>query len=181
VLVHVLDFIADRFNVTRGTRPHLQYLANPTALEQALADDLVAHLRYWLGDRVRTEITDVGGGRVDVIVDLGDDRVVIECKRDTDPWAPGTLDGWAMQADAYLATGARIGLLVLLDLSDKSHGRSTDLAGSVRAITLSRNPVDHLVICAVVPGNQSTPSSIGATARATGRRHGRAARTASKD
>jgi hypothetical protein len=181
VLVHVLDFIAARFDMTRGTRPHLQYLADPNALEQALADDLVTHLRYWLGDHIRTEITDVGGGRVDVVIDLGDDRVVIECKRDTDPWVAGTLDGWAMQADAYLATGARVGLLVLLDLSDKSHGRPTDLAGSVRAITLPRNPVEHLVICAVVPGNQSTPSSIGAAARATGRRAGRAASTRSTE
>jgi len=86
-----------------------------------------------------------------------------------------------MQADAYLATGARIGLLVLLDLSDKSKGRPTDLAGSVRAIPLERSPVDHLVICAVVPGNQRTPSSIGATARTTGRRVGRGTRAPSEE
>lgn len=175
VLVHVLDFVAERFNLTRGHRPHLGYLTDPNALEQVLADDLVTHLRYWLGDQVRTEVSDVGGGRVDVVVDIGDDRVIIECKRDSDPWAPGTLEGWAMQADAYLATGSRIGLLVLLDLADKSQGRPTDLAGSARAITIGRTPVDHLVVCVVVPGNQKTPSSIGAAARAAERRAARSA------
>jgi hypothetical protein len=95
---------------------------------------------------VRVEVSDVGGGRVDVVVDLGDDRVVIQCKRDRDPWALGPLDGWAMQADAYLATRSRIGLLVLLDLSDKAKGRPTDLSGSpdVLAAPLALGPRGRL-------------------------------------
>ncbi|HWK24913.1 MAG TPA: hypothetical protein VNS09_00010 [Solirubrobacter sp.] len=88
VLVHVLDFIADRFNMTRGSRPHLQYLADPHALEQALADDLVTHLRYWLGEHIRTETTDIGGGRVDVVIDLGDDRVVSSASATQTPGPP---------------------------------------------------------------------------------------------
>ncbi len=177
VLVHILDFIAERFNLTRGRRPHLEYLTDPDALEQVLANDLVTHLRYWYGEGVRTEVPEIGGGRVNVVVDLGDDRIIIECKRDYDPWKAGTLEGWAMQADAYLATGSRIGFLVLLDLSDNSQGRPTDLAGSVRAITIGRTPVDHLVVCAVVPGNQTTPSSIGAAARSAERKAARSAST----
>lgn len=170
---HLLDFVGDRLDQTRGRRDHLSYLKEPNALEQRLADDLAAFLRTPFGPRVRTEISDVGGGRVDVLVEYGDDRIVIECKRDRDPWTSGTLEGWAAQADQYLGTGTRIGFLVLLDLADKSSGARRDLAGSVQTIVLSHDPIDHLVFCFVVPGNQSTPSSVGATSRAAQRRASR--------
>ncbi len=87
-----------------------------------------------------------------MIIDLGVDRIAIECKRDHDPWTDGTMRGWAQQANAYLSTGFRIGLLVLLDLADKTHGTQVGLAGSIRAFTFNRTPTDHLVLCAVVPG-----------------------------
>ncbi len=177
VLAHVLDFVADRFDLTRGSHSHLAYLKESNALEQALADDLVAHLSYWFGPRVKSEVSNVGGGRVDVVIDLGVDRIAIECKRDHDPWTDGTLRGWAQQANAYLSTSFRVGLLVLLDLADKAHGTQFGLAGSIHAFTFKRTPTDHMVLCAVVPGNQqSSPSGIGAAGRAHERK---ASRTAS--
>lgn len=143
-----------------------KWLGNPEAKEAEMADTLAEYIHVFSGGTVNTEVRHHGaGGRVDILVELGPDRIVIECKRDAAPTAVGRLDPYIAQTDRYLTTSVRIGVLAVLDLSDKSLGPVRGMDSSAWVVDVqAADPAspERKILCIVVPGNRkATPSAVG--------------------
>jgi hypothetical protein len=149
VLVHTLRFLADRMNIQLSAA-RVAYLTDPGALEGALQEDY----REWMVGNglqgiVDIEVRDTAAGRVDVRFAFGADRIVTEVKRDEDPFADGALAKYLNQAGAYQVSNVRLGILLVLDLSDKTKGQARSLE---RSVWLATKP-------ALAPGDLERPSS----------------------
>jgi hypothetical protein len=94
----------------------------------------------------------------------GTDRIITEVKRDDDPFADKALDAYLNQAGAYQASNVRLGVLLVLDLSDKSKGQGRSLAKSVwltNKPALAPGDLERHIVVVVVPGNRPrTPSKV---------------------
>lgn len=135
VLVDTFRFLDDRMNVIlAGER--FAYLRKADALEGALQEDY----RQWMVGNglqgvVNIEVSGVSSGRVDVRFAFGPHRLITEVKRDDAPFDAGALDKHLNQAGMYQASNARLGILLVLDLSDKSHGEMRSLENNVWVTT----------------------------------------------
>jgi len=157
VLVQTLRFLHDRMNVQLvGKR--FEYLTIPDALENALHQDY----REWMAGNglngiLDIEVSHVAAGRVDVRFTFGTDRIVTEVKRDEAPFGTGALDKYLNQAGAYQVSNVRLGILLVLDLSDKSAGQGRSLERSVWVTpkpVLEDGDLPRDIVVAVLPGNR---------------------------
>lgn len=164
VMTHTLRFLADRMNVQLSLA-RFAYLRDPAALEGALQEDY----REWMAGNglqgiLDIEVSHVAAGRVDVRFAYGTDRIVTEVKRDVDPFAEQALAAYLNQAGAYQASNVRLGILLVLDVSDKSKGQGRSLEKSVWLTTKPSLAPDDLarhIVVVVVPGNRPrTPSKL---------------------
>ncbi|MFN2539268.1 MAG: hypothetical protein ABR549_14120, partial [Mycobacteriales bacterium] len=162
VLIRTLRFVADRMNVQlSGVR--FQYLQRHDAKEEDLQQDY----REWmigngLQGVVDIEVTGVAGGRVDVRFSFGLHRLITEVKRDNGPFVAGALDRHLNQAGIYQASTARLGILLVLDLSEKARGEMASLERSVWVTTkpaLAQGDYLRHIVVFVVPGNRPLPPS----------------------
>jgi hypothetical protein len=164
VLVDSIRFLDDRMNVIlAGER--FAYLRKPDALEGALQEDY----RQWMvGNGLQgladIEVSGVSGGRVDVRFSFGPNRLVTEVKRDPAPFDERALDKYLNQAGMYQASNVRLGILLVLDLSDKSRGEMRSLENSVWVTTkpaIAEGDLERHIVVVVVPGNRPlTPSQV---------------------
>jgi len=157
VLVQTLRFLHDRMNVQLvGKR--FEYLTISDALENALHQDY----REWMAGNglngiLDIEVSHVAAGRVDVRFTFGTDRIVTEVKRDEAPFGTGALDKYLNQAGAYQVSNVRLGILLVLDLSDKSAGQGRSLERSVWVTpkpVLEDGDLPRDIVVAVLPGNR---------------------------
>ena len=164
VLVDTLRFLDDRMNVILAGERFV-YLRKADALEGALQEDY----RQWMVGNglqgvVDVEVSGVSSGRVDVRFSFGTHRIVTEVKRDNAPFDAGALDKHLNQAGMYQASNARLGILLVLDLSDKSHGEMRSLENNVWVATkpsIAEGDLERHIVVVVVPGNRPlTPSQV---------------------
>lgn len=157
-------FLDDRMNVLLSDA-RFQYLTKSNTLEGDLQEDY----RQWMvGNGLQgiadTEVSGVASGRVDVQFLFSGIRLITEVKRDAAPFDEGALDTYLNQAGAYQASDVRLGILLLLDLSDKSRGqmRSLDKSVWVRVKpALTAGDIDRHIVVVAVPGNRTvTPSGV---------------------
>jgi hypothetical protein len=117
-----------------------------------------------VGRRPAHPADEIAGGRIDVRFAFGTDRIVTEVKRDQDPFAEEALAKYLNQAGAYQASNVRLGLLLVLDLSDKSKGQGRSLEKNVWLTTkpsLAPEDLERHIVVIVVPGNRTkTPSQL---------------------
>lgn len=162
MVAHLIGFVSYCIKFELGFEKAMSYLGDPNAHEREMANHLVRYLIEAGVGPVHPEVRHEGmGGRVDVLITLGTDRFVIECKRDADAVGPGEVDPYLEQTELYLSSSIRIGALAILDLSEKS-GVPRGLDGSVWVV--NRPSVEgaavRKVICLVVAGNRKqTPSA----------------------
>jgi len=116
-----------------------------------------------LSGRVGVELRDVAGGRADVYVTFdGAQRFVVEIKRELDDTTrSGIQTAYLAQAIEYQVTNVPLSMLLVLDLTDHSHGiyHLSDTAWIVHR----DNPGDQTMrsaVIAVVAGNRPFPSSM---------------------
>jgi hypothetical protein len=97
-------------------RPFTRRRAAPT--EDTLADSFARWLMATAGVRALVEVSDIGGGRVDVIVFLEQLRLVVEIKREFENRSQDELvDAYGMQAVQYASADIPFAFLAVLDLA----------------------------------------------------------------
>jgi hypothetical protein len=168
MLLHLLRFLDLRLAETQKyggqARAYLRRLKKdePRPLEAELGRDLRDFLRGQ-GLRVYLEVTNVGGGRVDIAWQPHDELITLELKRDwSDPSWDAYTDQYLPQAIAYQVAGPPLNFLVVLDLTDKPDG----LAAIPACVTVrtvagpAGDPRPRTVIMLRVQGNKRDPSDL---------------------
>jgi hypothetical protein len=162
ILTSTLRFLTDRMNVGLSN-PRYAYLKNPHALENALQDDY----RQWMVGNgmqgvVDVEVSSIASGRVDVRFLFGTHVIVAEVKRDEDPHREGALLRYLNQAGAYQASDVRLGILLVLDLSDKTRGQMRSVENNVWVTlkpSIAEGDLARHIVVVVIPGNRVLPPS----------------------
>jgi hypothetical protein len=113
-----------------------------------------------LSRAVRAEVRDVAGGRADVVVDLYQFRFIVELKREFDDASPAGLRQYLGQAGLYSGTDVHLGMLLVLDLTDKSTGVPS-LRDNVWVERITFGPTQRVrdIVVVRVPGNRIDPSA----------------------
>lgn len=159
-----LQFLQSRQNFTKGNAPkRCSYLfpwqgddaPNEFALQSDYRDFLEGSS---LASATKIEVTDVGGGRADVFVDFGVYRFIAELKRELHDASRENLRKYLGQLTAYQSTDARIGLLLVLDLTKKPKGAPhiTENAWVEKFQPVEND--DRWAVVLRVPGNRPPPS-----------------------
>lgn len=141
-----------------GTRfPYLRRIeAEKPPGEAELQDDLLGFLTT--SDYADAERKHVSAGRVDIIVPQGSFRFIIEVKRLLTTWREASLQPLLRQTTAYQQTDVRLGVLAVLDLSDRPAGHPHfDECFEVRDLADDSGKTRTAVIVRT-PGNRRTPS-----------------------
>jgi hypothetical protein len=161
-----LMFLTLRYDLSRlMAPPQCMYLfegddGKLKTKEKALHQDFYGSLKMSdLARHVEAEVPEVGGGRVDVLLRFDDFRFVVEVKRELNDASTEGLCQYLGQSVLYHSTDVKLGLLLVLDLTEKPSG-SKSLEKSIW-VDRSRPTVSddwRYVVVAVVPGNRRKPS-----------------------
>ena len=161
-----LMFLTLRYDLSRlMAPPQCMYLfegddGKLKTKEKALHQDFYGSLKMSdLARHVEAEVPEVGGGRVDVLLRFDDFRFVVEVKRVLNDASTEGLCQYLGQSVLYHSTDVKLGLLLVLDLTEKPSG-SKSLEKSIW-VDRSRPTVSddwRYVVVAVVPGNRRKPS-----------------------
>ena len=127
-----------------------------------IVGDCMRFLLPSLGMSARLEISDVAGGRADILVMHRRISIVIEVKReDRDASHLALRDRYGPQATEYSNTGARIGFLLVLDRSgrDGSSGHIGEKV-SVQTVLKAGDGISRTLVIVIMPGRRKTPSGL---------------------
>jgi hypothetical protein len=157
LLLLLLQFLKLRIDGQGVVYPYLKRIENNSAPhESALQDDLWLFLTRT--EYPEAEKTDVSAGRVDIYIQQRGFRFVIEVKRLQEEWTEKALQPLLRQTTAYQQTDVRLGILSVLDLSDRPAGLPhMDECFFLRPRVASPTDTRHAVVMRV-PGNRRTPS-----------------------
>jgi hypothetical protein len=141
-----------------GTRfPYLRRIeGGEVPGEDALQRDLWEFLSS--SEYPEAERRQVSAGRADIYIPQGRFRFVIEVKRSLGAWTDDGLDGLLRQTTAYQQTDVRLGVLAVLDLSDRPAGvPHLDACFVIRERNVSAAD-NRCAVVMRVPANRRTPS-----------------------
>ncbi len=161
----LVRFIASRLDSMKGDAPEIGYLFRrddgTRAKEDKLQNDFMTLFRpYAVGSQI--EVTNIGGGRADVMLQYNAEKMVVEVKREDRDCSFEAIEyRYAEQAFQYQNTASRMGFLLVLDQSDRG-GQALHLADSIRPMKLT--PKDeteprYIVVCRI-SGDRYTPSEL---------------------
>lgn len=167
MLYYTARFIDSRSNLQRGQVAGTDYLFDRDMSRQPPETDLQSDYFGFLQatplarlcDR---EVVNVGSGRVDVLFRRDGHRIVAELKKDPDGRSlEGVVDAHGLQVAAYQHSSVTIGLLLVLDLSDRGGG-SPHLREQVRLVR--RIPgfgmTEYSIAVLRVQGRRLSPSKV---------------------
>jgi len=165
ILYQSLVFLKLRMDHTKKNHPGMEYLfkSSKHPLESALQEDYYTYMsgQPSIGD-LHTETMDVASGRADVSFNFGSYRIFTEVKREMDDCSFDNLCKLYLgQVMEYGNTSAKLGILLVLDLTDKSHGIGS-FESQIR-LQISPTASDQEkrgVVIIKMPGNRLTPSSV---------------------
>lgn len=157
LLLSLVRFVKLRIDGDGARFPYLRKIdPDSPPGEVELQDDLWEFLTT--SDYPEAERKQVSAGRVDIMIPQGAFRFVIEVKRLLGQWLEPTLRPLLRQTTAYQQTDVRLGVLAILDLSDRPSGiPHYDQCFEVRERTGEAGDVRTALIIRV-PGNRRTPS-----------------------
>jgi tetratricopeptide (TPR) repeat protein len=158
-------FLYNRMNATKANNPEASYLfsTHPNPLEADLQMD---YYRYIVSmpreGTVSVEISEVASGRADVHFQFTNYFFVTEVKREgRDCSFESLAKKFLGQTMEYSNTSAKLGILLVLDLTSKHTGMSS-FENNIK-VELRRKPDDNAVrgiVTVRVPGNRVVPSEV---------------------
>ncbi|MBF0154637.1 MAG: hypothetical protein HQL64_12925 [Magnetococcales bacterium] len=168
VLYQAVCFLVSRTDGSIENSKRFEYLfkkgdgSHPT--ENALQDDFHDFLVGNLGDgpSITCESRGIGGGRADILVSLPPYRLIIEIKRERSDASFETLiRNYQHQTVEYQNTNLRLGILMVLDLTDKIHGVA-HVRDQVHPVVIRRpgESLDRGLVVVRIPGNRLSPSKL---------------------
>ena len=166
LLLRTIHFLANRMDLGKGNAaPSQMYLfawepGEAAPHEKSLQHDYWNYLVSYYGNQVRVEVSDIASGRVDLALFYAKHRFIAEMKRELGNAKPSNIKKFLGQIAIYGATDVRLGLLLVLDLTDKSKG----IPHIPQNVWLEKHAVGSFadtryVVVFRVPGNRIPPSS----------------------
>lgn len=163
ILLWTVNFVSTRLELMSGNEPALKYLFQTKDKKKAKESELQRDFVQYLGSCVpgtRIEVTNVGGGRADVFVQLGAEKLVVEVKRESVDCSFDALNrAYSGQTFDYQNVSARLGFMLVLDQSDRS-GASSHLSALFRTVQLKRlgETEPRSILIVKIPGERLRPS-----------------------
>ena len=154
----LIKFLNDRIDGESKRFPYLKRISIPSSApkEIALQNDLHNFLLSVLAANI--EKTDISSGRADIYIPRITFRLIIELKR-AFKWNDNELKPFFAQTVAYDQTDIRLGVLGVLDLSDRPPGfPHLDKCFEIKNCQFEEEE-DRTVLLMRVPGNVRTPSN----------------------
>ena len=165
IIYFSLHFVRHCTDVASATNPMTAYIFERTTEqlphENRLQDHYATMMDTWMGS-LGVEVRRISGGRADVIFNCHGDRFVVEVKRELTDASPDNLfQSYGGQAEEYQNTSARLGGLLVLDLTRRDgtamHMRD---AVSVRRIRREDESAERLLFLFRISGRRLPPSGL---------------------
>ncbi|MBF0415570.1 MAG: hypothetical protein HQL79_07360 [Magnetococcales bacterium] len=168
ILLLTFRYLISRMDLSIKNAPRLTFLqksvrksALPT--EDKLQQDYYNYLiGFYPSGSIQIEQTDISSGRADLTVNSLGYRIVIEVKRElSDASFEHLKKAYISQTTEYQNTGIRLGILLVLDLTDKPNGVA-HVTEQVKAVVIQRENEQSKrgVVIVRVPGNKHYPSAL---------------------
>jgi len=161
IILNIVKFVSNRLDITKGSDPTVAYLYSG---DKASENDLQMDLYRWLYGTCgsKLEISNIGGGRTDILCTHGTEQAVIEVKKETsDSSFHSLINKYSNQTISYQVANIRIGFLAVLDLTLSPQQPSPHITNlfDVSEIQLDSTLDKRLAILFKIPGNRQYPSS----------------------
>ncbi len=168
LLFLTLRFLENRMNMTKQNNHRLKYLFNfganePLPKEEELQIDYFDFMHSGISAGIiKVEVSDIASGRADVFFSFGSIQFIAEIKRDDkDCTFTALRKKYIGQASEYQNTNVKLGFLLVLDLTEKTHGSgSIEDNIKVETIVSPNSSIERAVVVVRVPGRRKTPSQI---------------------
>ncbi len=163
ILLWTVNFVSSRLELTSGDEPKLKYLFQTADKTKAKESELQRDFAQYLGSCVpgtKIEVTNVGGGRADVFVQLGAEKLVVEVKRESvDCSFDGLNAAYSNQTYDYQNVSARIGFMLVLDQTDRG-GASSHISSLFQTVQMTRfgESEPRSILIVKIPGERLRPS-----------------------
>lgn len=165
VLYYTLYFLEQRMDATQKNFPYLDYLFKneQIPLESALQKDYFQFMTTMpsMGS-VQCEVMDIAGGRADILFNYNSHKFCTEVKRElVDCSFENIKKKYLGQTLEYQNTSTKLGMLLVLDLTDKTNGIGSIESNVIAEIYNSeKDSVKRGTVIVRIHGNRITPSSI---------------------
>lgn len=182
VLLWTVRFVSTRLELTKKDDPTIGYLFEredgKLPRESELQDD---YFRWLTTNAPGTglEVTNVGGGRADIRVQLGSERLIVEVKREMENTSFDVIAAsYAAQATDYQNVSIRLGFILVLDLVGPKNEGTPHITTlfETRDIARTGETVSRSITMVKVPGRRKRPSDLTKAAKPASHRGGRAKR-----
>ncbi|WP_168565082.1 hypothetical protein [Crateriforma spongiae] len=165
ITLWLTGFASTRLEWTKGDEPALKYLFKSDDGKKPLEFELQRDFVQFLTSCVpgtKIEVTNVGGGRADVYVQLGAEKLVVEVKRESiDCSFDGLTAAYAGQTFDYQNTSSRLGFMLVLDQTDRG-GAAMHLSDLFKVIQMTRanESQPRSILIVKIPGERLSPSGL---------------------
>jgi hypothetical protein len=164
VVDQVVRFLHVRMNAQENTfGKRFAYLYDANAREDLMGLDLREFITGNVAGTINCEVQQVAGGRTDLSLQFDGFSITIELKREKSDVTPdGLTANYLPQLASYESTSVTLGMLVVLDLTDKPTGAANIRDNAWVARLKGPNPGDRerFAVVVRVPGNRNAPSSL---------------------
>ncbi|WP_232496200.1 hypothetical protein [Novosphingobium kaempferiae] len=163
ILFRTLAWQYEIENAERGKRPFSDYLFSSNAIEADLQRDYLATVQAGSGGGgVRSEARAIAHGRADVAFDMGLITIVAELKKSNRARTlEELLDHFGLQATAYQRSNVRLGLLIVLDLTDRGGtGEHFDVSSQILEKVPQGTSTAYSIAVVRIQGRKRTPSAV---------------------
>lgn len=166
VLLLTLRFLSSRLDMTQGDEQGVSYLFERDDGTMPLEEELQMDYNRFLSASnigAQVEVRNVGGGRADVFIRFGGERLVVEVKREQTHASFDALEhAYASQTAEYQTVSIRLGFLLVLDQTQKRVTGTLHLSElvSVRRIVRPDEAEARWIVIVKVPGRRLTPSAL---------------------
>jgi hypothetical protein len=166
VLLWIVRFLSNRLEITKQDDPTVAYLFERDELNLPHENELQDDFFRWLWTNAAgsdLEPTNLGGGRADIRLKSGSERLVIEVKRELSDCSFEALSAcYASQTSDYQNVSIRLGFLLVLDLTafdNKGTPHITSLI-QTKAIQRAGEEVSRMITMIKIPGRRMRPSDL---------------------
>lgn len=168
VLLITIRYLISTMSLTKQHAPFRSFLFKPTQgvplpTEDKLQQDYYNFLASFLSSgSVQIEQSNIASGRADIFLTVEGYYFVIEVKRElSNASFDNIIESYASQTTEYQNTGIRLGILLVLDLTEKKHGVA-HVTEQVQAYAIQRvnEKSKRGIVIVRIPGNKLRPSEL---------------------
>jgi hypothetical protein len=176
-LLWTVRFLYNRLEISKKDDPSVGYLFERADGSLPHEDELQSDFFRWLTTNAagsELEPTNQGGGRADLRMKSGAERLIIEVKRELhDSSFDSLAASYAAQTSDYQNVSIRLGILLVLDLATSNRDGTPHLTSLVQPYTVQREGESqprHIIIVKV-PGRRKLPSELTKIAKSKSKPH----------